>query len=63
VFAGRKQVFEGAFSAQAVVKLATRLSVEVPIADAVDQLLNHGAGLEATVDRLVSSFADAQRRR
>jgi glycerol-3-phosphate dehydrogenase (NAD(P)+) len=56
VLAGRRQVFEGAFSAQAVVKLAARLGVEVPISAAVDALLNHGAALEPTVERLVSSF-------
>jgi len=62
VLAGRRQVFEGAFSAQAVVKLALRLEVEVPISQAIDQLLNHGAALEATVERLVASFASAPRR-
>jgi glycerol-3-phosphate dehydrogenase (NAD(P)+) len=54
--AGRRQVFEGAFSAQAVVKLARRLDVEVPISHAIDDLLNHGAGLEPTVARLTSAF-------
>jgi len=62
VLAGRKQVFEGAFSAQAVVKLAACLGVDMPISIAVDQLLNHGAALEASVDRLVSSFAGADDR-
>jgi glycerol-3-phosphate dehydrogenase (NAD(P)+) len=56
VLAGRKQVFEGAFSAQAVVKLARRLEVAVPISHAIDDLLNHGAGLEATVERLTAAF-------
>jgi glycerol-3-phosphate dehydrogenase (NAD(P)+) len=59
VLAGRRQVFEGAFSAQAVVELARHLGVEVPISAAVDELLNHGAVLETTVDRLVSSFGHA----
>jgi glycerol-3-phosphate dehydrogenase (NAD(P)+) len=54
--AGRKQVTEGAFSAQAVVKLAARLGVAVPIAAAVDALLNHGATLERTEAQLISSF-------
>jgi glycerol-3-phosphate dehydrogenase (NAD(P)+) len=62
VLAGRRQVFEGAFSAQAVVKLARQLEVEVPISQAIDQLLNHGAALEPTVDRLIASFASAPRR-
>jgi glycerol-3-phosphate dehydrogenase (NAD(P)+) len=54
--AGRKAVTEGAFSAEAVVTLARRLGVSMPVSVAVDELLNHGAGLGATVERLVSSF-------
>ncbi|MND02746.1 NAD(P)H-dependent glycerol-3-phosphate dehydrogenase [compost metagenome] len=62
MLAGRRQVTEGAFSAQAVVELAARLGVAVPISAAVDALLNHGAALEATLERLVSSFGhDAAR--
>jgi len=56
VLKGRKQVFEGAFSAQAVVKLAGQLGVPVPISAAIDALLNHGAALEATVGRLTGAF-------
>lgn len=56
VLKGRKQVFEGAFSAQAVVKLARELNVAVPISAAVDALLNHGAGVDDTVARLTASF-------
>jgi glycerol-3-phosphate dehydrogenase (NAD(P)+) len=56
VIAGRKQVFEGAFSAQAVVKLARQLGVAVPISAAIDQLLNHGAALEPTVEQLTAAF-------
>lgn len=56
VLKGRKQVFEGAFSAQAVVKLAGQLGVPVPISAAIDALLNHGAALEATVERLTEAF-------
>lgn len=56
VLAGRRQVFEGAFSAQAVVKLARQLGVDMPISRAVDELLNRGAALEATVARLTSAF-------
>jgi glycerol-3-phosphate dehydrogenase (NAD(P)+) len=56
VLKGRKQVFEGAFSAQAVVKLAQQLGVAVPIAAAIDQLLNHGAALEPTVEQLTAAF-------
>ncbi|MGD9953451.1 MAG: glycerol-3-phosphate dehydrogenase, partial [Burkholderiales bacterium] len=56
VLKGRKQVFEGAFSAQAVVKLAGQLGVPVPISAAIDALLNHGAALEATVEKLTEAF-------
>ena len=56
VLAGRKQVTEGAFSAEAVVTLAQRLGVAMPVAVAVDQLLNHGAALDATVHRLTAAF-------
>jgi glycerol-3-phosphate dehydrogenase (NAD(P)+) len=56
VLAGRKQVFEGAFSAQAVVKLAQQLGVAVPISAAIDLLLNHGAALEPTVEQLTAAF-------
>jgi glycerol-3-phosphate dehydrogenase (NAD(P)+) len=56
VLKGRKQVFEGAFSAQAVVKLARELGVAVPISAAVDALLNHGASVDDTVARLTAAF-------
>src|SRR5574341_223262 len=56
VRAGRKEVTEGAFSAEAVVTLAQRLGVQVPVSRAVDALLNHGTGLDATVESLTASF-------
>ena len=56
VLAGRKQVFEGAFSAQAVAKTAHRLGVDMPVSFAVDELLNHGASVDATVERLTAAF-------
>jgi glycerol-3-phosphate dehydrogenase (NAD(P)+) len=55
VLAERKEVTEGAFSAEAVVELARRLAVTMPISDAVDAMLNHGAALDATIARLVAS--------
>jgi glycerol-3-phosphate dehydrogenase (NAD(P)+) len=55
VLAGRKEVTEGAFSAEAVVALARRLGVAMPIAEAVDAMLNHGAPLDETIARLVAS--------
>jgi len=56
VLAGRKQVFEGAFSAQAVVKTARPLGVDMPVSFAVDELLNHGASVDAAVERLTAAF-------
>jgi glycerol-3-phosphate dehydrogenase (NAD(P)+) len=55
VLAERRQVTEGAFSAEAVVALARRLEVPMPISEAVDAMLNHGAALDATIARLVAS--------
>jgi glycerol-3-phosphate dehydrogenase (NAD(P)+) len=56
ILAGRKEVTEGAFSAEAVATLAERLGVDLPVCRAVDQLLNHGAAVEATVARLTAAF-------
>ncbi len=55
ILAGRKEVTEGAFSAEAVVALARKLGVQMPIAEAVDAMLNHGADLDATIAQLVAS--------
>ena len=55
ILAGRKEVTEGAFSAGAVVGLAKKLGVQMPIAEAVDAMLNHGADLDSTIARLVAS--------
>jgi len=49
-------VTEGAYSAEAVATLAQRLGVDLPVCRAVDQLLNHGAGVVATVARLTAAF-------
>lgn len=61
ILAGRKEVTEGAFSAQAVVTLAQRLGVDMPISFAVDRLLNRGAALDDAIERLVSSLGQADR--
>ena len=51
VLAERKEVTEGAFSVEAIVALARRLGVAMPLSDAIDQVLNHGADLDATIAR------------
>ena len=54
VLGERKEVTEGAYSAEAVVALARRLAVDMPIVEAVDQVLNHGADVDATITRLLA---------
>ena len=54
ILAGRRSVAEGVHSAAAVVRLAERLSVELPICQAVDAILNHGHGIDAAVEQLLS---------
>jgi glycerol-3-phosphate dehydrogenase (NAD(P)+) len=53
VLAGRKQVTEGAFSAEGAAALARRLHVEMPITEALDDLLNHGVDLDAAMARFL----------
>ncbi len=49
VLATRKEVTEGALSVEAIVALARRLRVAMPLAASIDQVLNHGADLDATI--------------
>ncbi len=52
--AARRSVAEGVFSAQAVVALAKGQGVEMPISQAVDAILNQGAGIEETIEALLA---------
>lgn len=54
VLAERRSVAEGVYTAAAVVGLAGKKGVDMPICGAVDAILNHGAGLDATIDGLLS---------
>jgi glycerol-3-phosphate dehydrogenase (NAD(P)+) len=54
VLAERREVTEGAFSAEAIASLAQRLGVDMPIATAVDAVLNHGADVDAVSARLIA---------
>jgi glycerol-3-phosphate dehydrogenase (NAD(P)+) len=54
VLAARKEVTEGAHSAEAVAELAKRLKIDMPIVEAVNEVLNHGADLDATIARLLA---------
>ncbi len=53
VLASRKEVTEGAFSAEAVVQLAAKLGLDMPISQTVDAILNHGAELDAALLKLI----------
>ena len=51
ILAERKEVTEGAFSMEAIVELAHHLGVAMPLSEAIDQVLNHGADLDASMAR------------
>ena len=54
IMAARRTVAEGVFSAAAVVGLAGRLGIEMPIVEAVDAVLNRGEDLGAAIDGLLA---------
>ncbi|MBM3599563.1 MAG: NAD(P)-dependent glycerol-3-phosphate dehydrogenase [Alphaproteobacteria bacterium] len=54
LLASRRSVAEGAFSAAPVVALAERLGVDMPIAQAVDAVLNRGADLSQVIGDLLA---------
>lgn len=54
VLAERVTVQEGVHSAESVAALAERHAVDMPIALAVDRVLNHGAAIDATIAQLFS---------
>jgi glycerol-3-phosphate dehydrogenase (NAD(P)+) len=51
--AGRRSVAEGVFSAAAVVALAARHGVEMPISAAVDAIVNRGADIDRAIAALL----------
>ena len=53
ILASRKEVTEGVHSAESIAALARRLRVQMPIAEAVDRVLNHGADAGAAIDGLL----------
>jgi glycerol-3-phosphate dehydrogenase (NAD(P)+) len=64
IIAERRSIAEGVYSAAAVVALAKTLGVEMPIAAAVDAVLNLGADIDATIAGLLqrpfrAEFGDA----
>jgi len=50
---GRRLVVEGIATAAAVVRLARRLAVEMPICEAVAAVLHDGAPIPEAIDRLL----------
>ncbi|HYE52039.1 MAG TPA: NAD(P)H-dependent glycerol-3-phosphate dehydrogenase [Azospirillaceae bacterium] len=54
ILAERRTVAEGVYTASAVVKLAGRMGVEMPICAAIDAILNHGADVPSTIAALMS---------
>ena len=59
VLASRRAVTEGAHSAGAIVALARRLGVEMPLASAVDRVLNHGASVDEAIALLAAGARGA----
>ncbi len=53
VLAERRSVAEGVWTAPAVVTMAHKLGIEMPIAAAVDAILHRGAGIDETIEALM----------
>jgi glycerol-3-phosphate dehydrogenase (NAD(P)+) len=51
---GKPSVPEGVFSASAVIGLAQRMGVEMPISQAVDAVVNRGAAIDRMIEELLS---------
>lgn len=54
ILAGRSAVTEGVHTAKALMELADKLGLEMPIARTVDAILNHGADLHAAIEKLLA---------
>lgn len=54
ILGARHSVAEGVYTAGAAVDLADRLGIEMPIATAVDAVLNKGADIEAVIEALLA---------
>lgn len=50
----RKAVTEGVFSARAVIELAGRLGVDMPICTAVNAIVNHGRDIDKVIESLLA---------
>ncbi|MFC7333823.1 NAD(P)H-dependent glycerol-3-phosphate dehydrogenase [Rhodocista pekingensis] len=54
VLGERRSVAEGVYTARAVVELAGQRGVDMPICQAVDAILNHGADLDSVIEALLT---------
>ncbi|MFQ5533467.1 MAG: NAD(P)H-dependent glycerol-3-phosphate dehydrogenase [Sphingomonadales bacterium] len=54
ILGARHTVAEGVFSASAVAELAEKTGIEMPICQGVNRILNHGAGIDAVIEELLS---------
>ena len=54
ILAERKAVTEGVFSARAVIELAGRLGVDMPICTAVNAVVNHGKDIDKMIESLLA---------
>lgn len=54
VLSERREVTEGASSAEALASLARQLQLRMPIVAAVDAVLNHGADIDASIAQLIA---------
>lgn len=54
VLGERRSVAEGVYTARAVTRLAAAKGVDMPLCQAVDALLNHGAQLDDIIDALMT---------
>lgn len=61
ILAERTTVQEGVHSAESVAALARHHKLDMPIALAVDAVLNHGAGMDETIDGLLAHACGMER--
>ncbi len=54
ILGSRNSVAEGVYSADAVVRLAVKLKIKMPICEAVDSVINRGQSVEAAIAGLLS---------
>jgi glycerol-3-phosphate dehydrogenase (NAD(P)+) len=54
ILAARSSVAEGVFTASAALALADKHKVDMPIVEAVDAVLNHGASVDASIEALLA---------